>query len=357
MVRSEKSRRWCFTVNNHTPEDECLMQTLPCKYLVYGNEVGESNTPHMQGFTIFEGTKTMVAMKKIHPTCHWEITKKTSETASNYCKKGEQPKSEWDKHHDDGPNFGLNWVGFEKGDFPDHQGKRTELEDFKEAVEGGMINPRDLRKQHSIVWSRHRRFAMEYIIDHKPYVQLDQHPLRRWQKELIESLDGPIDKRKIHFIVDRKGNQGKSWFAEHYRQLHPLNTIVCLPGKKADMVYAASANGFDPRVVILDTPRSKQSRKVGDTTESALMYDFQEEMKNGSILNNKYESYMWRFPRPHFVVLTNSVPDFTALSLDRYLVWEVNSNGTYVVLTTNEVRTLCDLANEERVESRSRRKG
>jgi Putative viral replication protein len=176
MVKSEKSRRWCFTVNNYTPDDERLMQTLPCKYIVYGNEVGENNTPHLQGFVIFEGTKTMVAMKKIHPTSHWEITKKTSETASNYCKKGEQPKEEWDKHHDDGPNFGLNWVGFEKGDFPDHQGKRTELDDFKEAVEGGMTNPRDLRKHHSVVWSRHRRFAVEYIIDHKPNVQLDQHP-------------------------------------------------------------------------------------------------------------------------------------------------------------------------------------
>ena len=360
MVRSEKSRRWCFTVNNYTPDDERLMQTLPCKYMVYGKEIGENGTHHMQGFTIFNSTKTLVAVKKIHPTCHWEITKKSSETASNYCKKGEQssgPGSEWDLLHDDGPNFGLNSDVFEKGEFPDHQGKRTDLDDIKEAIEGGMVNPRDLRKHHSAAWGKYPRFCREYIIDHKPNVELPQHPLRHWQQQLIELLDGPINDRQILFIVDRDGNQGKSWFSEYYRQLHPLDTIVSLPGRKDNMVYAAAAHGFDPRVLFLDAPRCKQSRKVRDASESALQYDYCEEMKNGCILNTKYESYMWRFPRPHEVVMTNEAPDFTRLSLDRYLVWELNPDGTYSVLTTKEVRTLCNLANEEQAESQSRRKG
>jgi hypothetical protein len=213
-------------------------------------------------------------MRKIHPTIHWEIMTKTSESAANYCKKGEQSKEEWNEHHDDGPNVGLDYTGFENGDFPSHQGKRTDLDDIKEAIEAGMTNPRDLRKHHSSAFSNHRRFVAEYIIDHKPNLQIPQHSSRHWQKQLVESLDGPVDDRKIHFIVDREGNQGKSWFAEYYRQLHPLDTIVCSPGKKVDMVYAAAMNGFDPRVVILDAPRSKQCRKEGDVTESALMYDF-----------------------------------------------------------------------------------
>jgi hypothetical protein len=70
-------------------------------------EVGANGTPHLQGFVIFNSTKTLVACKKIHPAAHFEPVNKTSEMNANYCKKGEQTKAEWDECHDDGPNFGL----------------------------------------------------------------------------------------------------------------------------------------------------------------------------------------------------------------------------------------------------------
>jgi len=324
MAKSEKSRRWIIVVNNYTPQDEEIIQAIHCRYIVYGKEVGESGTPHLQGFIIFNSTKTLVACKKLHATAHFQIAVKSSEINRNYAKKGEQTKAEWNEHHDDGPNFGLNYNGYENGDFPDQPGKRTDLDEIKEAIEGGMTNPRDLRKYHSAAYSNHRRFCTEYIVDHKPCVELEPLPLRPWQQEVESILDGPIDQRKIIFVVDPIGAAGKSWFVEYYRQLHPTDTIVSSPGKKADMVYAAAANGFDPRVVALDVPRSKQARKVGDTTESALMYDFLEEMKNGNILVNKYESYTWRFARPHVIVTTNSYPDMKSLSHDRYHIITVS---------------------------------
>ena len=171
--------------------------------MVYGNQIGESGTPHLQSFVIFDSTPTLVKLKKIHPNNHWEITRKSSESASNYCKKGEQPKSEWEEHHDDGPNFGLNFVGFEKGDFPSKQGKHTDLHEMMEAIEDGMINLRDLRKHHPNAFSGHRRFAIEYVIDHKPPVEIPVHPLRDWQQQPITLLDGPVDDRKITFVIDQ----------------------------------------------------------------------------------------------------------------------------------------------------------
>lgn len=315
---SPKSRRWVFTTNNYTPEDEVLFKSIPCRYLVFGKEVGAKGTPHLQGFVIFEGTKTLVAVRKLHGATNWLPATKSSESASNYCKKGEQSKSEWEDFHNEGPNFGLNFDGFEKGEFPNKPGKRNDLDEIKEAIEGGMVNPRDLRKHHSSAYSRHKRFVSEYILDNKPNIPLKAFPLRPWMEELNGILINEPDDREIIFVVDPKGNAGKSWFVEHFRQLHPRNTIVCLPGKKADMVYSAQSYGFDPRCVFLDAPRSKQSEFI--------LYDFLEEMKNGCILNTKYESNLWRFPRPHVVVMMNEQPDMSKLTDDRYHVIRIRAN-------------------------------
>ena len=40
-----KSRNFCFTLNNYTEEEENILITADCKYLVMGKEVGESGTP------------------------------------------------------------------------------------------------------------------------------------------------------------------------------------------------------------------------------------------------------------------------------------------------------------------------
>lgn len=45
-------RRFCFTLNNYTKEEEDYLQAFPCTWLVMGKEVGESGTPHLQGEVI-----------------------------------------------------------------------------------------------------------------------------------------------------------------------------------------------------------------------------------------------------------------------------------------------------------------
>lgn len=114
------------------------------------------------------------------------------------------------------------------------------------------------------------------------------------------------DERKIIFLVDRKGNQGKSWFARYYHHLHEDSSQIILPGKKLDMAYTVR----HVRVFFLDCPRSKQ----GDF----IQYDFLEELKNGAVFSGKYESKMKWLDTPHIVVLMNESPDMSKLSLDRY---------------------------------------
>lgn len=75
------------------------------KYLVVGKEVGDSGTPHLQGYVNFTESRTLSALKKLNPSIHWEVTKGTPNEASDYCKKsdvdfyevGKLPMSQKDK--------------------------------------------------------------------------------------------------------------------------------------------------------------------------------------------------------------------------------------------------------------------
>lgn len=80
------SKNWCFTLNNYSEEEEVQIQDLECKYLVYGREVGESLTPHLQGTVVFHDKIRMAAVKKRIPRAHLEPTKALKQSIE-YCKK------------------------------------------------------------------------------------------------------------------------------------------------------------------------------------------------------------------------------------------------------------------------------
>lgn len=82
-----KSKRWCFTLNNYTAQDESLFLEIPAQYVVYGRESSTTLTPHLQGFITFKTDKRLSGVKKICSRAHWEIAKGTSKQASDYCKK------------------------------------------------------------------------------------------------------------------------------------------------------------------------------------------------------------------------------------------------------------------------------
>jgi len=81
-----RSLNYSFTLNNYTQEDETLLQNLECKYLVYGREVGESGTPHLQGTIVFATQRTLKSVSKKIPRAHLEKTIDLQKSIL-YCKK------------------------------------------------------------------------------------------------------------------------------------------------------------------------------------------------------------------------------------------------------------------------------
>lgn len=113
-----QSCNWIFTINN--PENNDLPRQWGAKFCIWQLERGEEGTPHLQGYVMFASNKRLNAMKLLHPTAHWEIRRGTHDQAIDYNSK-EETRVE-------GP--------WEIGVGP-KQGKRSDLEAVKEAVDAG----------------------------------------------------------------------------------------------------------------------------------------------------------------------------------------------------------------------------
>lgn len=122
-----RTRGWVFTLNNPTAEEISLIKAMECKHLVYGEEFGESGTPHLQGYVEL---KEKISAKRLNELmgnrCHFEHRRGTPEEARNYCLKGDQSHEEWKELGTNGPAYGLNAVTFEKGELL-CPGKRTDI--------------------------------------------------------------------------------------------------------------------------------------------------------------------------------------------------------------------------------------
>ena len=88
-IRCKQAKRWCFTLNNYT-EDEMvhlvhLFNSSGCEW-IWGEEVGEEGTPHLQGYVEFPKRVRPVETVKCERV-HWERCKGDRASNVKYCTK------------------------------------------------------------------------------------------------------------------------------------------------------------------------------------------------------------------------------------------------------------------------------
>lgn len=317
MPRTTLAKNWVFTWNNY-PEDYRVIITekleqdgIDLVYLSTGEEVGESGTPHLQGFLALSTAITKPSEKLWQ--AHWERAKHFQH-AIDYTQKGSQTHTEWSRLKTKGPHYGEDAVVFTLGERPlcSTQGKRSDLEDFRDSVRdafanGEFFSTKRARLEHTEIAAKYPGFVRAIINDYSPQASIPLHPLYPWQQHLNQVLNGPADDRTIHFVVDIRGNSGKSWFAKYYSRNHEYVQII-KPGRAADMGFEVECS---TRVFFIDCPRQKVAH---------FNYFVLEDMKDKCVSSPKYESCtkeLWH-DHVHVVVLMNQEPDRTIFSEDRY---------------------------------------
>lgn len=278
-------RAWTFTVNNYAEKDTKFFDNIEVKYICYGKEVGDSGTPHLQGFIIFKRGYRLTALKKLHSTAHWEAAKTAD--AMNYCMKD--------------------------GDFTVRdnrsQGKRN---DFAEAAaiikehktKRSMLNDPRLYRTMAM----HGRWATQMIASRAPATVAVPH-FRTWQQSLMDLVKTSPHPRKVHWWWDETGGSGKSFMTNLLVRNHDA---FLAGGKKVDCLYAYKEHLAT--VIIFDLTRSQMGE--------FCPYSTMETLKDGRYLSTKYESVMVCRDEPaHLLVFANSPPDRSKMSEDR---WDVH---------------------------------
>jgi len=287
------AKNWIFTLNNYDDDEVAALSTKPdgVRYIVFGKEVGESGTPHLQGFISFDKKQRIRKVKSVvGERAHLDVARDPA-AAVSYCKK-------------DGDYF-------ETGIPPLAKGQRCDLESFKNAVKAGETSLKRLRENFSEVCAKYPRFVCNYIDDQVDAAPVPDHELYGWQLNLKIELETEPDDRKIIFCVDLEGNQGKTWFAKKWCQDHD-DSMMIESGKKADMAFSIRTN---IRYLFVNCTREQSDY---------LNYSFLESVKDGLVFSPKYESRVRYLNKLHVVVMMNQRPDMNKLSLDRYVIIDLD---------------------------------
>ena len=292
------SSRWCFTLNNPTDDEE---QSV-CEYLasrgvvygVFGREVGESGTRHLQGFLILRSAQRLSYLRnRLSGRAHFEAARGTSEQARDYCRK-------------DGD--------FEEfGTFPSRQGRRSDLDELIEWSDkfteehGRPPSSPDIAKHQPRAYLKYPRFR-QLAAHRAPQRQLEFGEPRDWQLELGERLSEDADDRTIDFVVDTEGGKGKTWFCRWMLTNHGGCQVLGV-GKKADLAYMVD----DTKWIFLFN--------IGRSQMEYISYPLLEALKDRILISTKYTGQMKIWTRNvHVVVLSNEEPDYDKLTADRYNV-------------------------------------
>jgi len=154
-----KSRNWCFTLNNPSCELlEAYITWEEYSYMIFGFEVGESGTEHLQGYMEFDHPVPLGLIRKHLDHGHWETRKGNQMKAIKYCMRD----GEW----------------YEFGKKKD-QGKRSDIAICVDILTHGgtmkdisSLNPDVYVRYGNFQWKKH-----SYVITKRSYLHGMVNPL------------------------------------------------------------------------------------------------------------------------------------------------------------------------------------
>lgn len=178
------SRNWLFTLNNPT-EEECPKKWKLdlLKLVIYQEEVGETGTPHYQGYVEFTTPRRITTLKTISPRAHWETRSGTRDQAVLYVTKDDtrtqfpqgwsaRNPNEWTTFNPEDVNSFWSYLGFKKmpeakSSDKDYANKRRLL-NIKDKLLNGSTSVKQVSLDDFDLWVRYHRAFNEFVSMHTP---------------------------------------------------------------------------------------------------------------------------------------------------------------------------------------------
>lgn len=198
-----RSNKICFTLNNYTDCDivafEEYFSKTTIKYAVVGQEIGENGTPHLQGYIHLDAKAKECGLKfwkKEIPggeRAHFEAARGTDKQNAEYCRK-------------DGPYIEAGTAS---------KSVDSHYTAIYEAAKISLDTAMEIDAEYTL-----KHFTqLKAVYDH--FDKAPSRPdraikgeLRPWQREVLQLLKAQDD-RRILFVVDPKGNAGKTTMSYH----------------------------------------------------------------------------------------------------------------------------------------------
>lgn len=140
-----------------------------------------------------------------------------------------------------------------------------------------------------------------------------------WMK-VIEEKISHFDMRHIILVIDDIGNSRKSLFSEYleYKGL----AFEMPPMRVFEDIMQFCFSFKDQPCYIVDMPRAMKKDKLAD------FYSGIEALKDGKVYDKRYGGKKRRMDRPHIVVFSNTMPKWSFMSLDRWIVYKLLPDKT-----------------------------
>lgn len=288
------SKHWVFTLNNYEWGNELeLFELVPdvAGYVVYGREVGERGTRHLQGYIAFRSRRAFgYVQSKLPEGCHIEARRGRAAEAIDYCKKD-----------GDYEEFGVA---------PVEQGHRSDIDMYKEWLRNRDDVPSEgeIASEFTALFMRYRGNCLRLAnLLCKNDIKSEGEPYP-WQQGVIDRLDDEPNDRSVEFYVDSNGGSGKSWLIRYLLSTR-IDVQVLSSGSRNDLAFAVDET---KRVFLFDIARGGME---------FLPYGLLEKLKDRYVFSPKYESQLKILKhKPHVFVFCNEHPDMTKMTADRYIV-------------------------------------
>lgn len=286
------------------------------RYLCYQEEVcPTTNRHHFQGYVqFFRQLRWRAAQRELGSgNVHMTRLNGTPEQNRAYCSKAESAVPNTFKE------FGHFLADKDNG-------KRNELGDFIKDANSGVSKQQMIKDgKHLNVLARYDKFASlifsSYANDQALRAIRDEVKIvKPWQQKVLKLLnDEKKHSRVVNWVYDAVGNSGKTQLADYL--VANCDAFSMSVDSFTNMAFIWIQNVHE--ILVIDLCRSDRVEQ-GNKFDDKALYRFLEQIKNGSVTSGKYESRVVRFIPPKVLVLSNILPDMSAMSEDRWNIINIS---------------------------------